>query len=221
MDGKKLSSILLSLFIVVIFSTSVAAEIHPGKQKAEDERCAECHGVDGNLHAPNESAKIPKLAGQNTQYLLKQFQDFRSGERHNDFMALMARNLEDEEVVDILAWYGSQAIMAPSEGAVTVGNSLGEKLYRAGDLSRGIVACAACHGIAGRGVVQSPSSHPTLLPELIPVIGGQDWYYLDQQLRDWRSGERSNSAGAIMNTVTEKLTDAEITALSDYISTLK
>lgn len=221
MGGKRAGSFLLPLLVYLVCQQSAAIDNHPGKQKAEDERCAECHGLDGKLHAPNESAKIPKLAGQHTQYLLKQFQDFRSGERHNDFMALMARNLEDEDVVDILDWYASQATMTGTEKVTAEGNSLGKKLYLEGDAARGIIPCVTCHGANGKGVNQPPQSHHSLTPELIPIIGGQDWHYLDQQLRDWRSGERANSSSAIMNAVTEKLTDAEITALSDFLSALE
>ncbi len=188
-----------------------------GKIKAEDERCAECHGIDGNIHAPNESAKIPKLAGQSPDYLLKQFQDFRSGERHNDFMAMMARNLDDTDVVDILAWYASQPAMS-GEGST---NPQGQALFLQGDAKRGIQACVACHGVDGKGVDKAVDGYPELDPASIPVLAGQDWHYLDQQLRDWRAGARTNSADGLMNKMTEKLSDAEITALNDFISGLK
>lgn len=220
MRARKLGRLLSALVFCCSCYQTYAADLHPGKQKAEDERCAECHGVDGNIHAPNESAKIPKLAGQSPDYLLKQFQDFRSGERHNDFMAMMARNLADDDVIDILAWYGSQPVMRGEGTETPAAKSLGRTLYLEGDASRGILACAGCHGEDGKGARQSIPSNLPIEPKLIPVIGGQDWHYLEQQLRDWRSGERANSADALMNKVTEKLNDAEITALTDFISAL-
>lgn len=211
----------MALWLACASDLVFSADLQAGKQKAEDERCAECHGLDGNIHAPNESARIPRLAGQKPEYLLKQFRDFRTGERHNDFMALMARNLDDADVVDIIAWYAAQPVMHGGGRANGKVNSLGEKLYREGDTRRGILPCAGCHGVDGKGVVNSPMGHPELEPALIPIIGGQDWHYLDQQLRDWRAGVRTNSRGAVMNEVTANLADAEITALNDYISTLK
>lgn len=220
-NSKNWSLMCAGVFCSYLLSVAVQADFSgdalTGKIKTKDERCAECHGIDGNMHAPNESAKIPKLAGQRPDYLLKQFQDFRSGERHNDFMAMMARNLDDADVVDILAWYSSQPAMS-GEGSINV---QGQKLFLEGDTKRGIQACASCHGANGKGVNEPVAGYPDLAPELIPIVGGQDWHYLDQQLRDWRAGIRANSQDGVMNSVTKNLTDAEINALNDFISALK
>jgi cytochrome c553 len=202
------------------YSLLDTASAESGKLLSNDERCQECHGVDGNIHANNEAGKIPKLAGQHPAYLLKQFNDFRSGDRHHDFMAMMARTVDDATAVDIFAHYASQPVMQGS-GAGKGNNPLGKKLYLEGDASRQIQACANCHGVDGRGLASNhPSPVAGLGLEFIPIIGGQDWYYLDQQLRDWRSGERSNSSDGIMNKITANLRDDEIKALTDYISSL-
>jgi cytochrome c553 len=52
------------------------------------------------------------------------------------------------------------------------------------------------------------------------VIGGQHRAYLRAQLIHWGSGERSNSTDGVMNKVAKSLTDAEIEALTDYLSGL-
>lgn len=195
---------------------SASSEI--GKVSSNDERCQECHGADGNIHANNESGKIPKLAGQHPAYMLKQFNDFRSGVRHHDFMALMASSVDDEIAVNIFAHYAAQPVM---RGGGVIDNPLGKKLYLEGDATRQIQACVACHGAEGRGLAANhPSPIAGLGLEFIPIIGGQDWHYLDQQLRDWRSGERTNSIDGIMNKITANLRDDEIKALTDYISSL-
>lgn len=221
----------MGIGVEVAASSSMSVVISPdrlalGKAAAQDERCAECHGLDGNVHHSNEAGKIPKLAGQRPDYLLKQFQDFRSGERHNDFMALMARNLDDVDVKPIFAWYASQTPMHGDGNNKDKGNgnsttnALGETLFLKGDSKRGIVACALCHGEDARGVDVPVNGYTQLAPELIPVLAGQDWHYLDQQLRDWRAGERTNSPDGIMNRVVQALTDDEISALNDYLSGL-
>lgn len=201
-----------------------SASAENGKHLSNDERCQECHGVDGNIHADNASGKIPKLAGQHPAYLLKQFNDFRTGERHHDFMAMMARTVDDETAADIFAHYAAQTAMRgepDTQGQKAGASSLGKKLYLEGDATRQIQACVQCHGTDGRGLAaDQPSPIAGLELEFIPVIGGQDWYYLDQQLRDWRNGERANSADGIMNKVTANLRDDELTALVDYLSSL-
>jgi len=225
--------LLIRLCLLVCYSLSVslpvlaeepdyslldAASVENGKIASADERCQECHGADGNIHANNESGKIPKLAGQHSAYLLKQFTDFRSSARHNDFMAMMARTVDDETAADIFAYYAAQPVM---KGDGAGGNASGKKLYQEGDAARQIQACSSCHGVDGRGLAAGQASPVAgLAVELIPVIGGQDWHYLDQQLRDWRDGERTNSADGVMNKVTAKLTEDEIKALNDYISGL-
>ncbi|HEY0893290.1 MAG TPA: c-type cytochrome [Cellvibrio sp.] len=221
---------ILILFLLVVasplwaqepdYSLLESASAENGKLLSNDERCQECHGVDGNIHANNEAGKIPKLAGQHPAYLLKQFNDFRSGDRHHDFMAMMARTVDDATAVDIFAHYASQPVMQGS-GARKDDKPLGKKLYLEGDSARQIQACANCHGADGRGLAANhPSPIAGLALEFIPIIGGQDWHYLDQQLRDWRSGERSNSSDGIMNKITANLRDDEIKALTDYISSL-
>lgn len=179
-----------------------------GKEKADAERCIECHGVDGNGagRSNGPEGKFAKLAGQHPDYILKQIRDFRSGARKYDQMAIMARSVSDEDVADIAAYFASQTAMQGQGGEA---HASGKDLYERGDASRGIVACTTCHGANGKGVAGLP---------LVPVIGGQEWLYLDKQLRDWRDGERRNSADGVMSNVTRKLTDKEIEELVNYLS---
>jgi cytochrome c553 len=200
------------------FSVSLIAETldnHPGRIKSDDERCQECHGSDGNIHANNQAGKIPKLAGQKFEYLVKQFSDFRNGDRQHDFMSMMAKTVDEADASDILDYYSRQPMM---KGNGSANNLLGKSLFLKGDPGRGIQACVTCHGVDGKGVVES--ADPNISINEIPVIGGQDWFYLEQQLLDWRSGTRSNSQDAVMNKVVAKLTDQELIALVDYISGL-
>lgn len=181
-----------------------------GKAKADSERCIECHGVDGQGqgHSNGTEGKFARLAGQDPAYMLKQIRDFRSGARKHDQMAIMARSITDEDAADILSHFASLPAMKGDAGDVS---ESGRTLYEGGDAARGIAACASCHGVDGRGKRDQP---------LAPVIGGQEWRYLDKQLRDWRSGDRKNSPGQIMNAVTKSLTDAEIEALATHLSGL-
>lgn len=181
-----------------------------GKEKAEAERCMECHGEDGNGagHANGPEGKFAKLAGQHPDYILKQIRDFRSGARKHDQMAIMARSVPDEDIVDIAAYFGSLPRMKGEGGGAY---PAGQLLYRQGDSTRGIAACATCHGDQGQGVIGNL---------LAPVLAGQEWRYLDKQIRDWRSGDRRNGGDPVMNQVSKPLTDAEIESLTNYLSGL-
>jgi cytochrome c553 len=121
----------------------------------------------------------------------------------------MAKSIDEIDAADIAAYFSSQVKM---HGANKSDNAIGKQLFNNGDASRKILPCSNCHGIDGRGI-DAPQ-------QTIPVIGGQEWQYLTLQLLAWRNGERHNSEGDVMNTLTKALTDAEVTALSDYISGL-
>ena len=186
-----------------------------GKDKADSERCIECHGLDGNGagHANSVEGKFAKLAGQHPEYMLKQIQDLRSGARKHDQMAIMARSVSDEDARDILAYFASLPRLK-GEGAASLDAAkaeLGKALFAQGDAARGIVACASCHGDQGQGLPATP---------LVPRVGGQEWRYLDKQLRDWRSGDRRNSPDGVMNKVAAALTDKEIEVLAEHLSGL-
>lgn len=180
-----------------------------GKEKAENERCFECHGENGQGVVQGSNGvenKFAKLAGQLPSYILKQIQDFRSGARKHDQMAIVARNVSDEDVRDIAAYFAALPRMSGQDGDL---HQLGKELFEQGDAARGVQACVSCHGDKGKGLASQP---------LAPLIGGQEWHYLDRQLRDWRAGERRNSQDGSMNKVTRELTDKEIEALADYLA---
>lgn len=180
-----------------------------GQVKADSERCLECHAPPGieQGYSAGEDGKFARLAGQQQAYIVKQVEDFRAGRRSNDFMAMMAGSISDQDVADIAAYFAAQPAMpAARRNAATVGaTGAAAQLFRQGDAGRKVGACAACHGAAGEGVAG-----------VAPVIGGQGRRYLSQQLHNWRSGARNNNA--VMKEVASGLTDQEIEALALYVS---
>ena len=179
-----------------------------GQAKADDERCVECHvRVDPATAQPGDGLHA-LLDGQSASYLAKQMNDYRSGAREHAVMTLVARNLDDGDLADILAWYASHRWEA---GGGTVQDAATLHLYAEGDPARGIVACATCHGLPG----QAPAAAD------MPRIAGQDAAYLAAQLERWRSGDRKNSVGGAMTVAAHALTDAEIHALAIGIASMK
>lgn len=185
-----------------------------GRRKSDDERCQECHGRDGNA-ADNEDGignvgKLPKLAGQSAEYIVKQIRDFRAGTRQNETMSIMASSVADADVADIAAYFAGQR-RSPGDGGVAV-SPVGRRLFAEGDSARGILACAACHGAKGEGRVGDGL--------VAPAIASQYKRYLQKHLHEWRVAERANSAGGVMNGIARLLSDDDIDALADYLSGL-
>lgn len=199
-------------------ATVLPGDPRAGRLKAESERCVECHGVEGQgvVHpsgpdvAPGSvTSSLAKLAGQRSGYLVKQLLNFQSGARNNDVMKVMSQHLDDADRRDLAAYYATLAPMRSAqagEGDI----DLGRKLYEQGDPARQLVACSACHG---------PAGDATAMPDpQVPRLAGQDPRYLAQQLVDWRSGWRRNSANGTMNQQARLLSDLDIRALADYLA---
>ncbi len=88
----------------------VTGDVAKGKELAE--KCASCHGADGNAPAPN----FPRLAGQYESYLVKAIQDYQSGKRNNPVMQSMVQGLTEKDIHDVAAYYASQVGLGIVEG---------------------------------------------------------------------------------------------------------
>jgi cytochrome c553 len=185
---------------------AVAAPVRPDAALGEQRYtavCAACHGADGNSGAPAN----PKLARQHPEYIVKQLQEFKSGKRPSPIMQGFAAQLTDADMKNIAAFVGSQKAkpgFAKDKELV----ALGEKIYRGGDVGRGIAACAGCHSPNGAGI-----------PAQYPRLSGQHADYTSSQLVAFRDGVRKNSPQ--MSQIAAKLNDREIRAVSDYVAGLR
>jgi cytochrome c553 len=173
--------------------------------------CAACHGADGN----STIAVNPKLAGQHPEYLYKQLSNFRSkdgkpAERVNAIMGALASGLSEADMRNVAAYYASQTQTPEKAKGSRESIELGQKLWRGGDQSKGLPACAGCHGPAGAG-----------MPAQYPRIAGQHAEYTESQLKYFRVAERANDPAKMMRMIAVKMTDAEIKAVSDYAAGLR
>ena len=76
--------------------------------------CSACHGVDGIARQPEAA----NLAGQDGGYLVRQLIAFRSGERKNEVMSLIAGGLSDTQIQDAAAYYAAikiQVVAVPGQ----------------------------------------------------------------------------------------------------------
>ncbi len=172
--------------------------------------CAACHGADGNSPTPAN----PKLASQVPEYLQKQLANFKPAagkraERENPIMGGMVASLSVEDMRDVAAYYSAQQV---KPGAVRNPDALalGRKIWRGGDVAKGLPACAACHGASGAG-----------LPAQYPRLAGQYSEYTEAQLKAFRSGERRNDANGMMQAIAVRMSEPEIRAVADYVAGLR
>ena len=70
--------------------------------------CSGCHGVPGMRTAYPEVYNVPRLGGQNADYLASALRSYRAGDRFNPTMKALATGLTEKEIIDIAAYYGQQ-----------------------------------------------------------------------------------------------------------------
>ena len=93
---------LLLLFVGQLAAADGNAEV--GKVKAYT--CTGCHGIPGynNIYP---TYKVPKIGGQNYEYLVSALIAYRNGERDHPTMELQSSSLSDQDVNDIAAYFAS------------------------------------------------------------------------------------------------------------------
>ncbi|TWT19245.1 cytochrome c4 [Luteimonas marina] len=184
--------------------------------------CAACHGLDGN---PPEGLPYPRIAGQGERYIAHQLALFKSGERNTGLAPAMipfATPLSAQDMRDLGAYFATQTAAAGIADDTVLEDGpykglkfyeIGQQLYRAGDASRGLPACMACHGPAGAG---NPGP-------AYPSLAGQEAAYVDRRLQEYRAGTTSQQDRHlfdIMAQVAAPLTDQEIQSLASYLQGL-
>ena len=169
--------------------------------------CHVCHGMkgegDGNL--------VPRIAGLDQGYLVRQLDYFADGERQHAQMSWIARRLDNDDRLRVADYYARMELpLKARSGAASVKRlPVARRIYQHGDPQRRLAACATCHGTRGEGVGTGN-----------PAIDRQPAHYISAQLRQWRTGKRYGDPLGAMHEVAMKLSEPEITALGDYVSRL-
>jgi len=205
--GRTLLSSIASLTLLLFANTQSLAQgsVEAGQAKALV--CVACHGVDGNSVTPD----WPSLAGQHASYTARQLHAYQSGDRSNVLMDAFASTLTAADIDDLSAYFATLPAIQRGADPALVG--LGQRIYRGGLPDRGIAACIACHGPAGRG---NPLA-------AYPVVRGQHATYLVSTLRAYAAGER-RSDGAVnlmMRDIAVALREDEMQAVASYIQGLR
>lgn len=150
-------------------------------------QCRTCHGLDGYAQIPI----APHIGGEPAEYLALQLRAFRDGTRENEMMTVVARDMSDQTIADVSAWYGQHQVTATLSADPTLAPE----------------TCVGCHGADGIAIVEG-----------VPNLAGETNIYIATQLKAFRTGKRTND---IMTPIAAELSDDEIRALADWFAAVK
>ena len=172
--------------------------------------CEDCHGTSAQGYRGYYA--IPRLAGQQPQYLKNQLQAFINRSRPNPIMSNVAHVLRPG-MIDAIAGYFHRLNPPPIGGEPRRLVGEGRSILENGVPLDNIYACAACHGpqATGRGE--------------IPRLAGQLYPYVVKALSNFPKERGQNPAihgtSFIMLPVAHSLNRSQIKAVAAYVSSLR
>ena len=183
-----------AMFCAAVTSGVAAQDVEAGRRKAE--ACVACHGPNGSSTQP----QYPILAGQTARYIYLQLKDFKEGRRSEPQMEPFVKDLSRDDMFDLSAYFAAQK---PRPPAFKVDPARAAR----GKAKADETLCTMCHlgGFLGQNE--------------IPRLAGQQYDYTVKQLRDFKTGKRTNDAGN-MASVSKTLTDQDIEDLGHYLAGL-
>ena len=182
----KLRAALGAIGLAVTLGTALDANAEGNAERGKvlGYTCHGCHGVPDYKNAfPNYS--VPKLGGQNAEYLISALGAYAGGDRAHQTMHSQAATLSDQDRADIAAYLQSEVVQ-PSKQVV-------------GTPPPATQTCVSCHGSDGAKPIG---------PEY-PILAAQYPDYIVHALRAYKEGKRKNPimAGVIAG-IEEKDFDA-------------
>jgi len=207
---SRAAAIALVLAVVSVPVHAKAAGVSAQVLKAKIDYCKTCHGLDGQGF--RGSFPMPRLAGQQPEYIANQLQAFIERRRTNPVMFNVAHVL-DPAMVKALSEYFKDLNPKPLGGASKELVPEGNKIYEEGVSSANVPPCAACHGPDAKGA------------DAFPRLAGQLPDYIFRKLTSWEKERGQNKdqpdTSAIMQPIAHDLTEAQIKAVSADVSQLE
>jgi cytochrome c553 len=213
----RIQNVLLTAAFAVVFSSAAAQAEDKGnaavpKQELEAKiaYCKTCHGVSGQGF--RGAFPMPRLAGQQPEYLENQLQAFIERRRTNPVMFNVAHVLSPS-MLTALAAHFKDLNPQPLGGAPKELVAAGKKIYEEGVPSAEVPPCATCHGSEAKGA------------DAFPRLAGQLHDYVYRKLTNWEKERGQDKAkpdnSAIMQPIAHNLTEAQVKAVAAYLSYLE
>jgi cytochrome c553 len=214
-EARKMKAVRLRVALTAALAFFLAAtaghqaQAGAGGIEAKFEYCTTCHGP--SAQGFRGFYAMPRLAGQQPQYIENQLHAFLERRRLNPVMANVAHGITPD-MIPALAAHMSALNPPPVGGAPAGDAALGKEIFTNGLPDQNVPACSACHGPDARGQRE------------IPRLAGQLYWYMVSTLSIW-SSERGQGGRQdiswIMRPTVANLTPKEVQALAEYVSALR
>jgi cytochrome c553 len=208
--------VLQTAILTVVFSVACHAEdknkaaVPKQELEAKIAYCKTCHGVSGQGF--RGAFPMPRLAGQQPEYIENQLQAFIDRRRTNPVMFNVAHVLSPE-MLTALSTHFKELNPKPLGGAPKELVTAGKKIYEDGVPSAEVPPCASCHGRDATGA------------EAFPRLAGQLHDYVAKKLLNWSKERGQDPANpdtsAIMQPIAHNLTETQVKAVAAYLSYLE
>jgi cytochrome c553 len=205
---------LQTAILAIVFSAAVraqnAADVSKQALQAKEDYCKTCHGVAGQGF--RGASPIPRLAGQQPEYLENQLRAFIERRRDNKYMYGVSHVLSPA-MRTALAMHFKDLNPKPLGGASKELVAAGKKVYEEGFPNAGVPPCASCHGPEAKG------------DGVFPRLAGQLQDYVLNKLVNWNKERdqdpKNPDTSAIMEPIAHGLTKSQITAVAAYLNYLE
>ncbi len=211
----KNNAVLLTAAFAIVVSAAHAEDkparaVSAQELKAKTDYCKTCHGV--SAQGFRGAFPMPRLAGQQPEYLKNQLQAFIARRRTNPVMFNVAHVLSPP-LQTALTTYFKDLNPKPLGGGPKELAAAGKKIYEEGIPSAEVPPCASCHGPDAKGA------------DAFPRLAGQLNDYVFRKLTNWdkeRGQDKANpDTSAIMQPIAHNLNEAQIKAVAAYLSYLE
>ncbi len=212
--ARKMNKLLTAVFAVSVACVTAASSAQEIKGDAaagatKVALCMGCHGIPEYKASFPEVYEVPKIAGQNAQYIEAALKEYKSGDRKFPTMRAVASTLSDQDIADVAAYYSTLGVESghtvPDEPSIKPNAQVAAILAKAN--------CAACHG----------ANFDKPIAPNYPKLAGQHASYLLVALKEYKAGSDNPHFGRgnpIMGAMAKQFSDADLKAVAEYVSSL-
>jgi cytochrome c553 len=172
--------------------------------------CTACHQPSGQGYLG--ATPIPRLAGQQPQYIKNQLQAFIDRRRVNFFMFKVAHSLNPAMLTALADHFHALNPPPAGRGPADLVDA-GKKIFEEGVPDAKIPPCATCHGPEAKGNGPFPRLAGQLYPYIVKTL-------MSFEKERGQGGPGNPDTSAIMRPIAHSLTESQIKAVAAYLSNL-